>query len=103
MCFTFADMAVGVGRILTWFGEGSQHLGCFDQKTWWYNQEEHIEVVDPDDQQQDDDDDDDVRYEPIVEDFMYEDKVISPCYIILPYVTEEEIEAASYPPIVSHE
>ena len=28
MCFTFADMAVGVGRILTWFGEGSQHLGC---------------------------------------------------------------------------
>ena len=66
------------------------------------NQEEHIEVVDPDDQPQVNDDDD-VRYEPIVEDFMYEDKVISPCYIILPYVTEEEIEAASYPPIVSHE
>jgi len=29
---------------------------------------------------------------------MYEDQVISPCYVVLPYVNEEEIEAAMYPP-----
>ena len=43
----------------------------------------------------------DIRYEPIAEDFMYEDQVISPCYVVLPYVNEEEIEAAMYPPDVS--
>lgn len=35
-----------------------------------------------------------VRYEPITEDFMYEDRVISPCYVVLPYVNDEEVEAA---------
>jgi len=33
-------------------------------------------------------------YEPITEDFMFEDIVISPCYIVLPYVSEEEVDAA---------
>ena len=53
--------------------------------------ETHVEVVD----------DEDIRYEPITEDFMYEDMVISPCYVVLPYVTEEEVDAAMYPPDVS--
>lgn len=34
------------------------------------------------------------RFEPITEDFMYEDQIISPCYVVLPYVSEEEVEAA---------
>ena len=65
------------------------------------NQEEHIEVVEHSDDGGQQDDDEDVRYEPIIEDFMFDDKVISPCYIILPYVTEEEIEVAANPPTVS--
>merc|ERR1719189_1797312 len=33
-------------------------------------------------------------YEPIAEDFMFEDMVISPCYVVLPYVSDEEVIAA---------
>ena len=62
-------------------------------------QEEHIDVVEHSDDGQGHMDED-VRYEPIVEDFMFDDMVISPCYIILPYVTEEEIEVAQNPPMV---
>ena len=40
-------------------------------------------------------------YEPIAEDFMFEDMVISPCYVVLPYVSEEEVEAASNSQLVS--
>lgn len=36
----------------------------------------------------------DQRYEPITEDFMFEDRVIAPCYVVLPFVSDEEIEAA---------
>ena len=43
----------------------------------------------------------DVRYEPITEDFMFEDRVIAPCYVVLPYVSDEEIEAAGSIPNVS--
>ena len=40
------------------------------------------------------------RYEPITEDFMYEDMVIAPCYVVLPYVSDEEVEAAGNSPQV---
>ena len=43
-------------------------------------------------------DQEDVRYEPITEDFMFEDMVISPCYVVLPHVSEEEVDAACNPP-----
>merc|ERR1719242_181578 len=33
-------------------------------------------------------------YEPIAEDFMFEDMVIAPCYVVLPYVSDEEVIAA---------
>ena len=42
---------------------------------------------------------DDLRYEPITEDFLFEDNIISPCYVVLPYVTQEEVEAACDEPI----
>ena len=40
-------------------------------------------------------------YEPITEDFLFEDQVISPCYVVLPYVSEEEVEAAGSSQLVS--
>ncbi len=46
-------------------------------------------------------DQEDVRYEPITEDFMFEDMVISPCYVVLPHVSEEEVDAACNPPEVN--
>jgi len=33
-------------------------------------------------------------YEPIAEDFMFEDMVIAPCYVVLPFVSDEEVIAA---------
>ena len=47
-----------------------------------------------DDQESMEVDNQDVRYEPITEDFMYEDMVIAPCYVVLPFVSDEEVEAA---------
>ena len=44
----------------------------------------------------------DQRYEPITEDFMFEDRVIAPCYVVLPFVSDEEIEAAGSIPNVSY-
>lgn len=40
-------------------------------------------------------------YEPIAEDFMFEDMVISPCYVVLPYVSDEEVIAAGDNQLVS--
>lgn len=45
-------------------------------------------------QKQSHDQEEQQRYDPITEDFMYEDQVIAPCYVVLPYVSEEEVEAA---------
>ena len=39
-------------------------------------------------------DDDDVRYEPITEPFLFEGQVIYPCYCILPYISDAEVEAS---------
>ena len=39
-------------------------------------------------------DDDDVRYEPITEPFLFEGQVIYPCYCILPYMTDGEVESS---------
>ena len=36
---------------------------------------------------------DDVRYEAITEPFLFEEQVIYPCYVTLPYVTDELVEA----------
>ena len=44
----------------------------------------------------------DQRYEPITEDFMFEDRVIAPRYVVLPFVSDEEIEAAGSIPNVSY-
>ena len=41
--------------------------------------------------------DDDVTYEPITEPFMFEDQIIYPCYVILPFVTDVEVESACNP------
>ena len=41
--------------------------------------------------------DDDVTYEPITEPFMFEDQIIYPCYVTLPFVTDLVIEAACNP------
>merc|ERR1711971_1525695 len=37
-------------------------------------------------------DEDDVRYEPISEEFVFESEVITPCYVVLPFVTDQEVE-----------
>lgn len=36
---------------------------------------------------------DDVRYEPIKEPFFFKEQLIYPCYVALPYVTDEQIKA----------
>ena len=41
--------------------------------------------------------DDDVTYEPITEPFMFEDQIIYPCYVVLPFVTDLVVEAACNP------
>ena len=51
-------------------------------------------------QEEEQEEEQDVRYDAITEDFMFEDMVISPCYVTLPYVSEEEVEAAGNAPIV---
>lgn len=38
-------------------------------------------------------DEEDVRYEPITEPFVFEEQIIHPCYVVLPYVTDPEVEA----------
>ena len=38
--------------------------------------------------------DDDVRYEPITELFLFEGAVIYPCYCILPFISDSEVEAS---------
>ena len=40
---------------------------------------------------------DDIRYEPITESFIFEDQIIDPCYVVLPFSTEEEIANACNP------
>ena len=40
---------------------------------------------------------DDVRYEAITEPFLFEERVIFPCYVTLPYVADELVEAACSP------
>ena len=41
-----------------------------------------------------DEDEDDVRYEPITEPFLFEGQVIYPCYCILPFINDAEVEAS---------
>ena len=36
--------------------------------------------------------DEDVRYEPITEAFIYEEEVIHPCYVVLPFVADNDVE-----------
>merc|ERR1719336_1141973 len=43
--------------------------------------------------------DDDVRYEPITEPFLFEGAVIYPCYCILPFISDSEVEASCKRPI----
>jgi uncharacterized C2H2 Zn-finger protein len=46
---------------------------------------------------------DDMRYEPITEEFLFEGEMIKPCYCVLPFVTDEEVEAITRRSIsVSH-
>ena len=40
---------------------------------------------------------DDVRYEAITEPFLFEEQVIYPCYVTLPFVSDELAEAACFP------
>merc|ERR1711997_814508 len=40
---------------------------------------------------------DDVRYEAITEPFLFEEQVIYPCYVTLPFVSDELVDAASLP------
>ena len=46
-----------------------------------------------------DEEDSAVRYEPITEPFLHEGRVIFPCYCILPFVTDEEVDVSCRRPI----
>ena len=71
------------------------------------NDEEEEEDVEDEETEEDDDDDDavlppevrdrddDVRYEPVTEEFLFEGDMIKPCYCVLPFVTDEEVEAVT--------
>ena len=48
--------------------------------------------------QEEEDEEEEVRYAPITEDIEFEEETISPCYVVLPFVTDEECEAARNPP-----
>ena len=41
--------------------------------------------------------DDDVRYEAVTEAFLFEGQIIYPCYVILPFVNDADVEAACNP------
>jgi hypothetical protein len=38
-----------------------------------------------------------VRYEPITEAFIFEQQIIHPCYVVLPFSTQEDIDRACRP------
>lgn len=40
-------------------------------------------------------DDDDVRYEAITEAFLFEKQIIYPCYVVLPFVNDEDVFQAT--------
>ena len=42
--------------------------------------------------------DEDVRYEAITEAFLFEQQIIFPCYVVLPFVTDKEVEACTEKP-----
>eukprot|EP00096_Caligus_rogercresseyi_P001049 TRINITY_DN1164_c0_g1_i2.p1 TRINITY_DN1164_c0_g1~~TRINITY_DN1164_c0_g1_i2.p1 ORF type:complete len:881 (+),score=237.82 TRINITY_DN1164_c0_g1_i2:102-2744(+) len=44
--------------------------------------------------QKDFEEEEEVQYAPIMEDFYFEDMIVHPCYVVIPYVSDEEIEAA---------
>ncbi len=48
--------------------------------------------------QEEEEEEEEVRYDPITEDIEFEEETISPCYVVLPFVTDEECEAARNPP-----
>eukprot|EP00094_Tigriopus_californicus_P002881 TCALIF_02778-PA protein Name:"Similar to Zfp26 Zinc finger protein 26 (Mus musculus)" AED:0.10 eAED:0.11 QI:493/0.33/0.28/0.71/0.5/0.28/7/0/1223 len=43
-------------------------------------------------EEEEDDEEDDIRYEPITEPFLFEREIIHPCYVVLPFVTDQDIE-----------
>ena len=50
---------------------------------------------DVEDEYQIKDRDDDIRYEAIEEEFEFSGQNIKPCYCVLPFVTDEEVEAST--------
>ena len=69
-----------------------------DQSDSVVSDDEEIDVEGHDDDDEDEDDhvvrdrDDDIRFEPITEEFLYENEMIRPSYCVLPFVTDEEVE-----------
>ncbi len=57
-----------------------------------------FQVPDSPEAEEEEDEEEDVRYEPITEDIEFEDQTISPCYVVLPFVSDEECNAARNPP-----
>ena len=51
--------------------------------------EEHIDVVSTDEAPAEED----IRYEPITEPFLFENMIIHPCYVVLPFVSDSEVQA----------
>lgn len=43
-------------------------------------------------EEEEDEEEDDIRYEPITEPFLFEGEIIHPCYVVLPFVTDKDIE-----------
>ena len=65
------------------------------------NKKRKLDDNEPEQQQQQSlaEDEDDVRYEPITEAFIFENEIIHPCYCVLPFVADEEVETLCKRPI----
>jgi len=64
------------------------------------NDEEEVDQLDGEDEESEDeyqvkDRDDDIRYEAIEEEFEFSGQYIKPCYCVLPFVTDEEVESST--------
>jgi len=60
--------------------------------------EEDVEDEETEDEEEDEPEEvrdrtDDQRYEPVTEEFLFEGEMIKPCYCVLPFVTDEEVES----------
>ncbi len=62
-------------------------------------QQQHEEQQQQQQQHSPQEEEDNIRYEPITEAFVFEDQIIHPCYVVLPFVADADVEVECKRPI----